>query len=161
LIQLLVSQQDGILPALSEFHYIKVNDRYGLEGNVQNYTLALRPDIALSRTKVRSKINGDPLLRRALNITSEMCQINQLYDYLDDDIYCTPKQLYDDLKAKGYDWEMLLKTRGRWTYDNDQHPVPFLSTMDLMRMRAGKYHPYWLADDKKTILQPKQYKKLI
>jgi hypothetical protein len=24
--------------------------------------------------------------------------------------------------------------------------------MDLLRMRKGLYHPYWLADDKKTIL---------
>lgn len=158
LIQLIVSQQDGVLSDLSKFHYIKGFDRYGLDGNVQNYCLTLRPDVALSRTKVRGKIDSDPLLRRALTITSELLQINQYYDYLDASVYCTPKQLYEDLKAKGYDWDMLLKTRGSWTVDNHLQDTPFLTTMDLMRMRAGLYHPYWLSDDKKTILKPKDFK---
>jgi hypothetical protein len=66
---------------------------------------------------------------------------------------CTPKQLHDDLVALGYDWDVLLKTRGWWSMDNDSQDLPpFLSTMDLLRMRKGLYHPYWLAEDKKTRL---------
>ena len=146
---LIVSQSEGVLPSLTEFHYIKEMERYGLEGNVQNYSLTLYPDVKLSRTTVRNKIDNDPLLRRALNITSEMCQMTNTWHGLDKTLMCTPKQLYDDIKALGYDWSMLLTTRGWWTTDNDKHPVPFLSTMDLLNMRAGRYHPYWLTTDKK------------
>ena len=64
---------------------------------------------------------------------------------------CTPAELYEDLKKKGYDWNILLNTRGWWTIENDKHLIPFLSTRDLLNMRAGTYHPYWLEDDKKTI----------
>ncbi len=148
-IVLIVSQSEGVLPSLTEFHFIKENGRWGLEGNVQNYSLALLPDVKLSRTTVRGKIDSDPKLRRALNISSEMCQMHQLWHTLEDGLLCTPKELYDDLKAKGYDWDVLLNTRGWWTIDNDKQEVPFLSTMDLLHMRKGDYHPYWMPPLKK------------
>jgi hypothetical protein len=151
MLQLLVSQQEGVLPSLSEFHYIKVNDRYGISGTLQNYALDLLPDVRLSRTSVRGKIDKDPQLVRALNITSEMCQMYYLCDNLTPGLMCSPKQLYDDLIAQGYDWNILLNTRGWWTANNDNHTTPFLSTMDLLNMRAKTYHPYWLEDDKRTI----------
>ena len=143
-VALIVSQTEGVLPSLTEFHHIKDQDRYGLEGSNVSYALSLLPEVKLSRTTVRGKIDTNPVLRRALNITSEMCQISYLWHTLEEELVCTPKQLYEDLKALGYDWSVLLATRGWWTYDNDKHPVPFLSTMDLMRMRAGWYHPYWM-----------------
>lgn len=148
---LIVSQTEGVLPSLTEFHYIKEMERFGLEGNVQNYALSLYPDVKLSRTTVRGKIDSDAKLRRALNISAEMCQMSNLWHNQEEGLQCTPKQLYDDLIAMGYDWNILLSTRGWWTTCNDKHPIPFLSTMDLLRMRTKKYHPYWLEEDKKTI----------
>lgn len=141
---IMISQTEGVLPALTEFHHIKEQDRYGLEGSNITYALSLYPECKLGRTTVRGKIDADPKLRRALNITSEMCQMSYLWHHLPDDLLCTPKQLYDDLKAKGYNWDELLATRGWWTYDNCSQPVPYLSTMDLLRMRKGWYHPYWM-----------------
>jgi len=143
-ITLIVSQTEGVLPSLTEFHYIKEMGRFGLEGSNINYALSLLPEVKLGRTTVRSKIDADAKLRRALNITSEMCQMGEMWHHLDGDLLCTPKQLYDDLKAMGYDWDRLLNTRGWWTYDNDKQTDPFLSSMDLLRMRMGWYHPYWM-----------------
>ncbi len=144
IMQIIVSQQDGVQASLSEFHYIKTVDRYGIGGNVQNYYLELAPEIKLSRTAIRGKIDKEPALRRALEITSEMCQMKMLWHNLDEGLMCTPKELYDDLKAMGYDWNVLLDTRGWWTLDNDNQPKKFLSTMDLLRMRKKLYHPYWM-----------------
>jgi hypothetical protein len=141
---LIISQTEGVLPALTEFHHIKENGRYGLEGTNVSYALALYPECKIGRTTVRGKIDTDARLRRALNITSEMCQMSYLWHHLPDDLVCTPKQLYEDLKARGYDWDELLATRGWWTWDNEFQTVPFLSTMDLLRMRKGWYHPYWM-----------------
>lgn len=145
---IVVSQAEGVLPSLTEFHYIKSNKRYGLDGSLQNFHLDLYPDLNLTRPTIRSKINSDPLLQRALNITAELFQITNVWRHIDASLACTPKELYEDLKKLGYDWNVLLKTRGYWVFDNDKHPVPFLSTMDLMRMRVGDYHPYWMNDDK-------------
>jgi hypothetical protein len=141
--ELIVSQREGVLPSLTEFHYIKGADRFGISGTLQHYTLDLYPDVKLGRTTVRSKIDNDPLLRRAINITSELCQMHQ---YMRDckDVLCTPTQLYHDLKEMGYDWNVLLNTRGWWTLNNDEHTVPYLSTYDLLAMRKGTYKPYWL-----------------
>jgi hypothetical protein len=74
-----------------------------------------------------------------------------LWHDLPKDLMCTPKELYDDLIKLGYDWSVLLNTRSWWTYNNNKQPIPYLSTMDLLNMRVGKYHPYWLDDDKKAI----------
>lgn len=159
--QVIVSQSEGLLRELSEFHYIKTCDRFGLDGNNLNYTLTLLPEVKLSRTVVRGKLKTDATLRRALNITSELCQIRRLWQDVDQSYLCTAKELYDDLIAKGYDWATLLNTRGWWTHENHK-PVEgqhFLSTWDLLCMRKGEYHPYWLAEDKKTILNDKDIEK--
>ena len=151
---LVVSQSEGVLPSLTEFHYIKEMDRYGLEGNVQNYTLALYPECKLSRTTVRSKIDTDSKLRRALNITSEMCQMNLLWHNLPEFAKCTPKQVYDNLIALGYDVNFILEhSRGWWSINNDskEHKLKFLSTMDIYNMANNTYHPYWISEDKKSI----------
>lgn len=155
-LQLIVSQSEGVLPALTEFHHIKEYDRFGLEGSNINYSLVLYPDCKLGRTTVRGKIEEDAKLRRALNITSELCQISYLWHDVEDGLMCTPKELYEALKARGYDWDTLLQTRGWWSPRED-HPVPFLSTMDLLKMRIGQYHPYWMEPANEQQKQARQF----
>lgn len=149
-ITLIVSQQEGVLPSLTEFHFIKEEKRWGLEGNVQNYTLAFCPDIALSRSAVRRKIDKHPELRRGLNLASEMLQISYLWHDIAPEYLCTPKELYDDLIAMGYDWSILLNTRGWWAPEGVHEDIPFLSTMDFLRMRTGEYIPYWFTPEQKA-----------
>lgn len=160
-IEVIVSQSEGLLMGLTEFNLIKSLGRFGLEGNMQNYQLTLLPGVALSRTTVRGKLDTNPTLCRAMEITAELAYMyNFGYrtettatrapgisedEHLDRDLVCTAKELYDDLKAKGYDWDELLNTRGYWVFKEDETDrPPFLSTMDLLRMRAGLYHPYWM-----------------
>lgn len=151
---LLMSQTEGLLVGLTEFQYCKDNNRFGIEGNMQNYYMALAPEIKLQRTQVRSKIRNSPKLQRVMEVTSEMCQIFNLMFNMPEHVKCTPQQLYDDLIAIGYDWEVLLNTRGYWMFEEDITPTtkPFLSTMDLLRMRVGLYVPYWLPKEEKAKL---------
>lgn len=143
-LEIIVSQEEGVLPELTEFHLIKSSERFGISGTLQHYSLDLYPEKKVQRTTVRSTIDTDARFCRALNITSELLQMHQYWHHLEQSFLCTPKQLYDDLVAKGYNINELLDTRGWWTVDNDKHPIPFLSTMDLLNMRAGTYHPYWM-----------------
>lgn len=142
--ELVVSQSEGIMRGLSEFNYIKGHNKYGMGGHDRAYYLELLPDVAMQRTTVRGKIDELPQLRRALEITSEMCQMQALWDDKDG-VFCSPKELYADLKAMGYDWDTLLNTRGYWMFQEDitSDTLPYLSTMDLLRMRKGLYHPKW------------------
>lgn len=141
---IIISQEEGIKVGLSEFYHLKSYERFGLEGNDKNYQLALCPDINLSRTTVRGKIDDSPRLQRALEIASEMLQMKNHWHHLPPGLMCTPQELFTDLKAQGYDWDQLLATRGHWTFDNDKQPTPFLSTMDLLNMRVKTYRPYWM-----------------
>lgn len=142
--ELIFSQSEGLKVGLSEYYYLKNNEKYGIGGNNTHFFMDLLPDVNLRRTTIRSKIEENVKLQRVLQITSEMCQIANLWHHIPKEVLCTPKQLFDDLKAMGYDWDQLLATRGYWTFNNDTHPVPYLSTMDLLNMRMKTYRPYWM-----------------
>lgn len=150
-IQLLVSQREGVLPYLSEFHYCKLHDRYGLEGSDRNYQLSLCPDVSLSRTTVRSKLRESKKLQRAMEITSQLCQIEIFHPFLRKTLM-KPGELYAKLTELGYDWDFILnETRSYHTLDDEEYPGYPLSTLDLCRIARGEYHPYWLESDCKTI----------
>lgn len=147
LFELLVSQSDGLLPSLSEYHYLKTRkDKFGLqgpEGIHKDYRLSLYPDVVLKRTRVRDTIDNDPKLRRALEITTELCQIYEYWSTYPEKEKVSPEELRRGLEEKGYDWNRLLETRGYWTFDHYTNPVPPLSTMDLINMYFDRYVPFW------------------
>lgn len=154
---LLVSQTEGYLPTLSEYNYLKDRkDKFGLlgpEGVHQNYRLALYPDLLIKRNDIREEIGINPKLCRALEITSELCQ---MYDYWVDyprEEVVAPSDLYNKLKEMGYDWNLLLDTRGYWTYDHYENPVKPLSTQDLLDMYFGRYVPWWYPNPKDIKLE--------
>lgn len=138
-----VSQREGVLPELTALELMKESGRFGLGGNAQNFFIELMPDVSLSRTTVRGKIDNDYKLRRAFQFIGEMIQIFNFHDKLDAELRCSPKELYEGLKAKGYDWDRLLETRTNWTFEESKDEREFLSTMDLLKMRIGQYHPWW------------------
>lgn len=140
----IASQRDGLHVGLTEFHYIKTNGRFGLGGNDRNYYLELVPDIALQRTTVRGKIDSEPKIRRALEITSEICQMKDLWHHYPASKFPEPKDLYQCLIDKGYDWDVLLDTRGYWMFEEDsKNAKPGLSTMDLLNMYDDTWSPKW------------------
>ncbi|MFO5854938.1 hypothetical protein, partial [Klebsiella pneumoniae] len=93
----IISQTEGILPSLSEFHYCREND-WGIGGNNINYFVELCPDINVSRTTVRKKLMDNPALQRAVEIQSEMLQLIQFQRWNLGDYVVTPAELYADLK---------------------------------------------------------------
>lgn len=140
-IPIIISQREGVLASLTEFHYIKETAKYGIEGNNTTYHLVLYPNKNISRTTVRYEIDNDPLLRRAIKITSDLLQISQYYKELD---LAVPdiNDFYKKLEEK-YGWDVLLRTRDYFTFNNYEHPVPFLSTMDMLEMYHDVKDPYW------------------
>jgi hypothetical protein len=135
---IIMSQTKGVLPTLTEFHYIKTEKYYGLSGGNRNYNCDLYPAVSMSRTTVRSKIDSDPRLRRAINICSDMLQIRQLRKYKDTKQMCTPGELFYGLEKLGYDWDKILDTRGWYTINNDDNPIMSVSTLTLLDMRLER-----------------------
>lgn len=155
-VPIIVAQSEGVLASLTEFHYCKEN-AWGIGGNLQNYYVELCPDISLSRTKVRSKLNEHEKLRRAVEIQSELLQFVHFKREFDTP---DPKTLYDGLKEMGYDWDVLLSTRGYWMVREEEHlcEKKFLSTKDLVRMLRYEYIPYWMTKEEKAKIQPLEVK---
>lgn len=146
-LDIIVSQKRGVQPTLTEFfHIFRKKKRYGIEGAGQFYTLDLYPDLKLQRTEVRKKIDSDPLLRRAINLTSELAQIA---DFDPDWSGKVPplKEVRKKLESDGYNWNKLLATRGWFTFQEYAKQLPpFLSSMDILKMFYGEYKPYWYKD---------------
>ncbi|MDQ6990806.1 MAG: hypothetical protein Q9M11_03640 [Mariprofundaceae bacterium] len=145
-LDVLVSQYTGVLFDLTKFHYIKSKGRYGLVGSAHNYELVMYPGTKLSRSTVRAKIDNDAKLAKAIQFTSDLLQLHTFHRHLDDvGLLCTPEELYEDIKKLGYDWNVLLDTRSWLTVDQYSDKVkPFLSIVDLLKMRKELYKPYWL-----------------
>lgn len=156
--EIMVSQSEGLLPGLTDFHYCKTN-QFGLVGNLQNYAFAICPDVKLSRTTVRKKLEDDDKLCQAAHFTSEILQIQQFHRMEDPSLFCDMETLYNDLKAIGYDWDTLLDTRYYWVppSEEDQHDKPYLVGRDLLRMRKGEYIPYWFTKEQKAALKPEKF----
>ncbi len=151
--EIILSQDEGVMVGLTEFNYIRSFDRFGISGNNVNYHLDLYPDVNLSRTTIRGKIDEDPRLRRALQITSELCQMINHWDD-PESLFCSPKALRDDLIAMGYDFDSLLDTRGYWVYNEDaSEEAPYLSTLDMLRIRRGLYTPHWFTKEQRAQLK--------
>lgn len=140
---IIYSQSEGVKAALTEFHNAK-ESKFGIENKQGKYTIALYPECTVGRTTIRQMLEEDPKLRTAVKLTSDLLQVKEEWRHLPKHLVCDPKTLYDDIKALGYDWDVLLQTRSYWTYDQYTNPVPFLSIMDLLYMREGTYKPYWL-----------------
>lgn len=148
---LVVSQSEGVLPSLTEFHMLR-KSRFGLIGNDQNYVNCFLPEEKLSRSVIRRKLDGSSELRRATNIASELYQMTLYHNVIERDILMDAPELFAKVKEQGYNWDMILKrTRGWWKTHNEHHPLLPLSTKDLLNMAHGRYHPFWLEADKQTI----------
>lgn len=151
-LDILVSQSEGVLPSLTEFNLLKDYESFGFAGNDRTYQLHLVPDENLQRTTIRQKLDESKRLRRAMNITSELAQMYQFHKPYIGEKLMTADILYTKLKEQGYDINWILEnTRGWWTYNNDMVGDYFLSTLDLLEMASGQYHPYFLEKDKKTV----------
>lgn len=159
-IDLVVSGREGVLFALSDYEFLKKVKKYGMGGNDLNHYLELLPTENLRRTTIRKQTRENEKLCRALEITREMAQIEiWLPQY--SDIMMSPKELYDNLKEKGYDWDWLLEnTRGYNTINDEAAPLYPLSTLDFCRVARGLYHPYWLEADCKTVKEEFAKKKV-
>lgn len=144
---LIFSQKDGLCVGLTELEFLRLkgNNKFGIGGNDTWWFLDLMPDVKLSRTTVRDKLDESHELRRAMHITMEMCYMYRVGFEYDPEILCQPTELYEDLKAKGYDWDILLNTRDWWLPLEWEKNAsrPYLSTMDLLKMRKGTYKPKW------------------
>lgn len=155
-LNIIVTQSSGVMPELTEYNYLTESKMFGIGGSNRGWYLEIYPDVKFTRKTVRDLIDSDPVFRRALNLTSEICQIYEHWRWFEPVRMCTMKQLHDDMKEIGYDWKVLLATRGWYTFFNDKPELPkFMSCVDFLNARIGDYIPYWMSAEEKAKLKKK------
>lgn len=144
--ELAFSQADGLLPHLTQLHYIRETNKYfGMGSNNTNLSLLLYPDCKMTRNSARDKIDEDYKLRRALELTSGLCQVRNFMWALGPHTAMPVEDIFDKIKAQGYDWDELLGgTRGYWQFEEIKEDKHYLSPLDLINVARGTYKPYWL-----------------
>jgi hypothetical protein len=159
MLPIVILQSQGVQKSLTEFHSLVMAKRFGMAENGRYYDLDLYPNQKITRMDIRELIDKDPKLCRAIEITSELRQlrlygVNMRVTFPKGDakrrIWCEPKVLYQWFIDNGYDWDMILSTRGYYTINQYTNKIPMLSTVDLLKIRAGLYYPYFLDSDKKV-----------
>ena len=137
--ELMVSQDDGYLEGLSQYNMLR-EYKWGLDSN--NWTVSIYPT-AIQRTTARTLLEEDPLLLRAVGLSSNLLQLRFLYPRMAS-MVPTPAQFAEFVTKQGIPIERILETReNSMIYDYDQ-PVPFFSAMDAVGWFNGTYVPYWL-----------------
>lgn len=75
-LQFIVSQYQGILNDVTNFHYLKKCKDYGMKvSGRNNYNLDLYPEKTLHRTTIRNIVDESYETRRALELTTQLCFI--------------------------------------------------------------------------------------
>lgn len=141
----ITSQTEGFLSHLTDLSYLRGNDYYGMGSDKSRMNLVIYPDMKkMTRNQVRSQIEDDAKLRRALELTRSLLQIRKLMWQMGDITQTPIQEIFDKVKERGYDWDEILgNTVSNWQFRGAEGDKKFLSAMDILRMAHGKYKPWW------------------
>ena len=128
------TQSEGLLTAVTNYHYLRIHDYFGLTGNKQKQQAFLLPEVTISRNTIREIASSDARLRRALEIAAQYCYIRNNWNTKDYPVRfdIEPQTLFDKLnsdKNKNVISD-ILNTRGYWTFEGESD-IPY---MDLFRV---------------------------
>jgi hypothetical protein len=136
---LVISQTHGILSDLSNYHYIRTNDYFGLLGSKIHHKPAMT-DTSVGRTTIREKLT-DKKTARAIELLAQLCYIqnNWVTSGGDVNLNITPSVLAETLlTSDGPTTDDILQSRGWWTYDKTNHQ-PYMSLYDVIAISQGYY----------------------
>lgn len=136
--RLIVSQRTGLNIPMSNFHNLKENKGYSLEGNNIHYHSIFYPDLTLNRKTIWGLLEKDDLLVRAIEIGSDLFWILELGLMPDETLPPSPRDLYEGLMELGYSWPKILATRGRTGFNEEMNPIEQHSVMDLIYVLKGE-----------------------
>lgn len=130
------SQTKGFLNAVTNYHYLRLNNYFGLNGNKQKQQPFLMPDTTISRNTVRQIAGSSPQVRRALELAAQYCFIKNNWNTKDlhVDFNMEPAKVFDLLNSdkKKTLVQDILNTRGYWTYGACE--IPYMSVIRMLEL---------------------------
>ena len=137
------TQSEGLLNAVTNYHYLRIHDYFALNGNKQKQQVFLLPDVTISRNTIRSIASGDAKLRRALEIAAQYCYIRNNWNTKDYPVRfdLDPNVLFDRLNSDKNKTVIddILNTRGYWTFKgSEQDQLPYMDLFEILVMCGAK-----------------------
>ena len=140
-----LSQTRGLETELTDYHYLRNNEYFGLMGSKINHSPIMCPDVKMTRTNAHTKLM-DYKTARAIELLGQLCYIQNNWTIRGEHVQyrMTPEELTDALvKRSGYAMDDILNSRGWWTYG--EHPRSYLSLFDVIGIASGHYKPKLIA----------------
>lgn len=115
----IVSQYQGILDAVTNFHFLRKNKYWGLDirGNNQEFATTVDPDQYFKRTNLREVATNDYKVRRGLEIIAQLCFVQTLWSTwkLPPYINMNPIELGERLNSNKEYAQRVLESTGVWS----------------------------------------------
>lgn len=128
------SQTNGLLNAATNYNYIRLDKYYGCKGSAVKQQLCLLPDLTISRNTIRQLAEDNGELRRALEITAQLCFIknNWNFENVPYDLKTDPKNIFDWLMSDKHKTlrDDILHSRGWWSPYEEE--LPYMSVVEIM-----------------------------
>ena len=134
MLDLVMSQNSGILNSVTNFHYLKEGKSPAMLGGPINYQTLLQPKVNLTRTNIREKAQ-DYETSRALEILTQLVFIQTRWTVNGGpvDFRMSPDKFAEKLMGnKTPSVDDILNSRGYWTYSED--PRKFMSLYDILEV---------------------------
>ena len=132
------SQSNGLLNAVTNYHYLRLHDYYGLLGNKMKQQTVFLPDVTVSRNTVREIANSNYEFRRALELTAQYCFIKNNWNHATFafDFKKDPKEIMDALMSdKNRDIKSeILNSRGYWTFMDQKDDRNYMSLFMVLKL---------------------------
>lgn len=132
------SQSNGLLNAVTNYHYLRLHDYYGLLGNKMKQQTVFLPDVTVSRNTVREIANSNYEFRRALELTAQYCFIKNNWNHaaFAFDFKKDPKEIMDALMSdKNRDVKSeILNSRGYWTFMDQKDDRNYMSLFMVLKL---------------------------
>ena len=132
-VPIVMSQADGFLSPLTNYHYLKNNNYFGLIGSNSNHKLAFMPDIKITRPTVRDLVVDNKRLQRGLQLMAEYCFIRKEWNTscLPFNMDRTPEELAQAINDHPkLTMDMVLDSVGYW--QPNKQLKNYLSLFDIL-----------------------------
>lgn len=131
-----MSQSKGFMNELTNYHFLRSNNYFGLVGNKQNHKNALLPDINLTRNNIQENFDKHPELKRAMEIMAQLLFLHTKWSIekvpCGFDINITPEEMYKLMTEKKLT-DRILNSRGYWCADDGiDYKKEYLSVPDII-----------------------------
>lgn len=140
MIPTLASQNYGIMPGLSYYHFLVEHDDFGFITKGNNKYSVLMPDLLLKRTNINTVLQDNYELNRALEIMGQLKWMLMYWNIKNFGVSIPETaEKFVELVVSNNTTSIqdILNSRGYWTYDKaNEHP--YMSILDICELITKK-----------------------